>query len=77
MANYVQFTRAALVDSFTRLKNSRNGNPSYLIAFADGLIGKTKTDAGFAYSIHSGMTFVTVKFHFTAKGSCVIDDITE
>jgi hypothetical protein len=77
MANYVQFTRVALVDTIVRLKNSRNGNPRYLIAFTDGVVGKTKPDAGFAYGIHDGMTFVTVTFHFTPKGKCIIDDITE
>jgi hypothetical protein len=48
-----------------------------MLGFADGLTGKTKTDAGFAYAIHDGMTYVTVKYHFTPKGKCIIDDISE
>lgn len=77
MSTYIQFTRPALLDSIVRLNNSRNGNPSYLLGFADGLTGKTKTDAGFAYAIHDGMSYVTVKYHFTPKGKCIIDDISE
>lgn len=77
MAEYMQFTRVALVDTIVRLKNSKNGNPRYLIAFADGLSGKTKSDAGFVYSIHSGLSYVRVSYHFTAKGNCVIGDISE
>jgi hypothetical protein len=77
MSTHIQFTRPALLDSIVRLNNSRNGNPSYMLGFADGLTGKTKTDAGFAYAIHDGMSYVTVKYHFTPKGKCVIDDVTE
>jgi hypothetical protein len=77
MSTHIQFTQPALLDSIVRLNNSRNGNPSYLLSFTDGLTGKTKTDAGFAYAIHDGMSYVTVKYHFTPKGKCVIDDVTE
>ena len=77
MANYIQFTKVALVDTIVRLKNSRNGNPRFLMAFTNGLIAKTKVDAGFAYAIHSGMTLVTIKYHFTPKGNCILDDILE
>jgi hypothetical protein len=77
MSTHIQFTRPALLDSIVRLNNSRNGNPSYMLGFADGLTGKTKTDAGFAYAIHDGMSYVTVKYHFTPKGKCIIDDISE
>jgi len=77
MPTYVQFTQPALLTSIVRLNNSRNGNPSYMLGFTDGLTGKTKTDAGFAYAIHDGMTYVTVKYHFTPKNKCIIDDITE
>lgn len=77
MTSYVQFTKVALVDSIARLKNSRNGNPRFLMAFTDGLIAKTKADAGFAYAIHGGMTLVTIKYHFTPKGKCILDDILE
>jgi hypothetical protein len=72
---YIQFSRTAVVDTIVRLKNSRNGNPRYLIAFTDGIVGKTKTDAGFVYGIHDGLTVVNVKFHFTPKGHCVIEDM--
>jgi len=75
MSSYVQFTKVFCLDTIVRLKNSRNGNPTYLLAFTNGLVGKTKTDAGFAYGIHSGMTLVTAKYHFTPKGKCIIDDI--
>ena len=47
------------------------------MAFTSGLIAKTKVDAGFAYAIHSGMTLVTIKYHFTPKGNCILDDILE
>lgn len=77
MADYIQFSQVLLVDTLVRLKNSRNGNPRYLIAFTNGLVGKTKSDAGFAYGIHSGMNLVNVKYHFTPKNKCVIDDISE
>ena len=77
MVEYVQFECVGMVDTIVRLKNSKNGNPRYLIALSNGIIGKTKSNAGFAYSIHSGMSWVKVKFHFTPKNKCVIDDITE
>lgn len=77
MAEYIQFERVGMVDTIVRLKNSKNGNPRYLIALSNGIIGKTKSDAGFVYGIHSGMSWVKVKFHFTPKGNCVIDDISE
>ncbi len=77
MASYIQFTQVLQLDTIARLKNSRNGNPRFLLAFTNGLIGKTKTDAGFAYAIHNGMNLVTVKYHFTNTGKCIIDDVTE
>jgi hypothetical protein len=96
MSTHIQFTQPALLISIVRLNNSRNGNPSYMLGFADGLtgftytgkifdtmlgeyvlLGKTKKDAGFAYAIHDGMSYVTVKYHFTPKGKCIIDDVTE
>lgn len=77
MASYIQFTHVLQLDTIARLKNSRNGNPRFILAFTNGLIGKTKSDAGFAYAIHNGMNLVTVKYHFTPKGNCVIDDILE
>lgn len=77
MAQYIQFQRVSQIDSIARLNNSRNGNPRYLIAFTDGIIGKTKTDAGFVYAIHNGMDLVKVKFHYTSKGNCIIDDVAE
>lgn len=77
MSSYVEFNQVLWLDTIVRLKNSRNGNPRYLLAFHNGLVGKTKTDAGFAYSIHSGMTVVKVTFHFTPKGKCIITDMQE
>jgi hypothetical protein len=79
MSTHIQFTKPALLTNIVRLKNSRNGNPSYMLGFADGLIGKTKTDAGFAYAIHDGMamSYVTIKYRFTPKGKCIINDILE
>jgi hypothetical protein len=77
MSTYIQFTQPALLTSTVRLNNSGNGNPSYMLGFADGLMGKTKTDARFAYAIHDGMSYVTVKYHFTTKGKCIIDYVTE
>lgn len=76
MPNHIQFTHVLQLDSLARLKNSRNGNPRYLVAFTNGLVGKTKPDSSMAYAIHSGLSFVTVKYHFTPKGHCVIDDIS-
>jgi len=77
MSEYVQFTQETRVESIERLKNSVNGNPRYKIAFSNGVLGITKSDAGFAYSIHSGMTRVLVSYHFTPKTKCIIDDIAE
>lgn len=77
MGTYIQFSRVALVDTIVRLNNSKNGNPRYLIAFADGLSGITKSDAGFVYGIHSGLSYVRVTYHFTPRGKCIIDDIEE
>lgn len=77
MASYIQFTQPATVESIEKLRNSRNGNPRFKIRFTNGIEGTTKTDAGWAYAIHDGMTKVTVKFHYTPAGKCIIDDILE
>ena len=74
---YTQFTKATTVVAMERLKNSRNGNPRYRIAFSNGIIGTTRTDAGFVYGIHNGMKQVTIRFHYTPAGRCVIDDVLE
>ena len=74
---YIQFTKALEVAELERLRNSRNGNPRYRIRFANGIEGTTKTDAGFVYGIHDGMKAVTVRFHYTPAGRCVIDDLAE
>lgn len=77
MTSYIQFMKTTEVESIERLRNSRNGNPRYQIRFTNGIEGVTKTDAGWAYAIHDGMKRVTVKFHYTTKGKCVIDDMLE
>jgi hypothetical protein len=77
MANYVQFTGRKTLESITRLKNSKEGNPRFRIQFTDGTIGTTPRNAGWVYGIHEGMWHVTVKYHFTPKGRCVIDDMLE
>jgi hypothetical protein len=77
MSSYVQFTKATEVENIERLRNSRNGNPRFRIQFKNGIEGVTKTDAGWAYAIHEGMKNVTVKFHFTPKGKCIIDAMLE
>lgn len=78
MATYMQFTKATLIDSIKRLRNSRNGNPRFEIVFNINQKGKTKTDAGFAYIITDAMLGkpVRIKYHFTpSRGACIIDDI--
>lgn len=75
--NYIQFTEVLKVKEIKRLCNSRNGNPRFRIRFSNGISGTTKTDAGWVYAIHNGMTTVTAKFHFTPTGRCVIDDMLE
>jgi hypothetical protein len=77
MSSYIQFTKATEVESIERFFNSRNGNPRYRIRFTNGIEGDTAIDAGWAYAIHDGMKKVTVKFHYTPKGKCVIDDMLE
>lgn len=77
MASYVQYTSVCRIEQLVRLKNSRKGNPSYLISFKGGFRGRTKANAMFAYAIHDGMDLVTVKYHFTPKGKCIIDDMLE
>ena len=77
MTTYIQFTKCTYIESIERLNNSRNGNPRYKITFTNGIEGTTKTDAGFVYAIHKGTGAVSVKFHYTTKGRCVIDDISE
>ena len=77
MPEYIQFQQTTTIESIERLKNSVNGNPRYKIAFSNGVSGVTRSDASFAYSIHSGMTRVLVSYHFTPRTKCVIDDIAE
>jgi hypothetical protein len=77
MSEYIQFQQATRVESIERLKNSVNGNPRFKVSFTNGVLGVTKNDAGFAYSIHAGMGRVLVSYHFTASAKCIIDDITE
>ena len=77
MTSYIKFAKCTYVESIERLNNSRNGNPRYKITFTNGIEGVTKSDAGFAYAMHSRMKAVSVKFHYTPKGRCVIDDILE
>ena len=77
MASYIQFMKATEIESIEKLSNSRNGNPRFKMRFTNGIEGTTKTDAGWAYAIHSGMTIVTIKFHYTSAGKCIIDDILE
>ena len=77
MASYMQFTKATLVDSIKRLNNSRNGNPRFEVVFNTDQKGKTKTDAGFTYAITDSMVGkpVWIKYHFTSRGACIIDNI--
>ena len=77
MTSYIQFTKATEIESIERLRNSRNGNPRFKIRCTNGIEGTTKTDAGWAYAIHDGMKKVTVKFHYTPAGKCIIDDLLE
>ena len=77
MSNYIRFTKVTEVESITRLRNSRNGNPRLRIRFHCGIEGTTPSDAGWVYGIHDGMTVVTAKFHYTAAGRCIIDDMLE
>jgi len=80
MASYIQFTKVTHVETIERLTNSRNGNPRYKMRFTScPFEGVTKTDSGFAYGIHDGMSMkpATVKFHYTAKGKCIIDNVLE
>jgi len=73
MADYVQFTGRKTLESITRLKNSKEGNPRFRISFTDGTVGTTPRNAGWAYGIHAGMWQVTVKYHFTPQGARVRD----
>lgn len=77
MSNYIQFTQTTEVESLVKLRNSRNGNPRYRVWFTNGIIGTTPTDAGWVYAIHGGMKTVTIKFHYTHSGRCIIDDMLE
>ena len=40
-----------VIESLTRLNNSVNGNPRYLVHFTDGSSAKTKSDASLGYAI--------------------------
>ena len=77
MSEYIKFQQATRVESIERLKNSVNGNPRFKVSFTNGVSGVTKSDSGFAYSIHAGMGRVLVSYHFTPKSKCILDDITE
>lgn len=77
MPKHYPFTKIAEVESIERLPNSRNGNPRFRIRFTDRLEGITKTDAGWAYAIHDGMKTVTIRYHYTPGGRCIIDDVLE
>ena len=77
MSSYIQFQKPTKVESIERLRTSRNGNPRFRIRFTNNIEGTTKTDAGWVYAIHDGMKEVTIKFHYTTSGRCIIDDMLE
>lgn len=64
-----------------RINNSVNGNPAYSVAFFNGICvitGRTASDASYCYALpHAGyFENVTVKYHRTASGKVIFDDIT-
>ena len=46
------------IDHITRLRNSVNGNPRYVIHFTDGSKATTMSDAGFCYAITNSEYYV-------------------
>jgi hypothetical protein len=72
------FTQTGAITTF-RVANTVNGNPKYDVFFSpdDGgptQIGRTKGDSQFLYTMpRSGR--VQVRFHRTAGGNIVFDDI--
>ena len=71
-----------LVDLYGK-RLSTMGNPSYLVSFrktnGEYLTGRTATNASVGYWLcnsHIGK-MVTVSYHFTKGGKCIIDTIEE
>jgi hypothetical protein len=59
----------AVIESLTRLQNSRNGNPRYRIHFQGGTTALTLTDTQLAYTIgHSENLGVPVLVKTTPAG---------
>ena len=59
-----------VIESYTRLNNSVNGNPRYRITFADGLTAQTASDHSFAYGVGNPdmREGSTVRVEFTRAG---------
>jgi hypothetical protein len=48
-----KYTGPVRIVAIERMKNSVNGNPRFRIAFSDGTMAVTQTDAGFCYGIEN------------------------
>ena len=64
------------IDKIKRLANSRNGNPRFMVEFADGMIMRTAPDAGWVYGIVPDQLVgrpVAASYHMTPSGNAVLD----
>lgn len=58
------FKKQSTLTTIKRLKNSRDGNPQFLLTFANGLSGKTKANSGEAYAISDRMIGQSIAFDY-------------
>lgn len=58
------FKKQSTLTTIKRLKNSLNGNPQFLLTFANGLSGKTKANSGEAYAISDRMIGQSIAFDY-------------
>jgi hypothetical protein len=66
------------IDKIKRLANSRNGNPRFMVEFADGMIMQTAPDAGWVYGIVPDQLIgrvVTASYYMTPSGNAVLDEM--
>jgi len=61
-----------VIDTLTRLDNSRDGNPRYLVKFTNGRMAKTAADSQIGYGIdNSEYQGVSLDVEFNSAGEIV------
>jgi len=73
MTTTLRLNKVSTLTHLERLRNSRNGNPRFKMAFANGMEGTTKLDDGQAYGVTDRWVGKPVKFdwHIARKNPVI------